>query len=60
MKKTELKCPVCGNIVDWFDVCQKCNWQNNGPDEKDDDLPGPNKMTLKEAKEAFKKGELIY
>lgn len=54
-----MKCPVCGSEVDMFDICDNCDWQNSGPKENEDDLRGPNKMTLKEAKQAYKKGEKI-
>ncbi|MBB6716260.1 CPCC family cysteine-rich protein [Clostridium gasigenes] len=54
-----MKCTVCSEEVDMFDICDNCGWQNNGPKEKEGDLQGPNKMTLKEAKQAFKKGEKI-
>ena len=53
-----MKCPVCGTEVDMFDICDNCNWQNSGSKENDD-LHGPNKMTLKEAKEAYQKGEKV-
>ncbi|WP_340850985.1 hypothetical protein [Ligilactobacillus salivarius] len=49
-------CPVCGRIVPLFDVCE-CNWENTGETNIDG---GPNKMTLKEAREAYKKGLKIY
>lgn len=54
-----MKCPVCGDVVDMFDICDNCNWQNNGPEEKESDLQGPNKMTLKEAREAYKEGKKV-
>lgn len=54
-----MMCPVCGAEVDMFDICEDCEWQNSGPDEKETDLRGPNKMTLKEAREAYKKGEKV-
>lgn len=54
-----MKCPVCGNEVDPYDICDNCDWQNNGPNEKETDLKGPNKMTLKEARTAYRKGEKI-
>lgn len=54
-----MRCPVCGAEVDWFDICDKCSYQNSGPEEKEGDLLGPNKMTLKEAKEAYKMGKKI-
>lgn len=54
-----MKCPVCKSEVDYFDICDNCGWQNNGPEEKESDLAGPNKMTLKQAKEAYKKGQEV-
>lgn len=54
-----MKCPVCGLEVDVFDICDNCDWQNSGPKENEDSLKGPNKMTLKEAREAYKKGEKV-
>lgn len=48
-----LNCPVCGNEVRDYDICDKCGWQNTGETNIDG---GPNKMTLEEAKEAYKKG----
>lgn len=51
--------PVCGEEVEMFDICENCNWQNNGPKEKETDLRGPNKMALKEAREAYKNGEKV-
>lgn len=54
-----MKCPVCGKEVDMFDICYNCNYQNSGPKEKEGDLQGPNKMTLREAREAYKRGEKI-
>lgn len=54
-----LKCPVCSEDVDFFDICERCGWQNSGPNEKDDAPRGPNKMYLWEAKEAYKNGEEV-
>lgn len=54
-----MKCPVCNSEVEIFDICDNCNYQNSGPDETLDWPAGPNKMTLREAKEAYKKGEKI-
>lgn len=54
-----MKCPVCGEEVDKFDICDNCNWHNSGSQEKETDLKGPNKMSLKEAKEAYKNGKEI-
>lgn len=54
-----MECPVCGEKVDIFDICDNCGYQNSGPKEKEGDPTGPNKMTLKEAREAYKKGEKV-
>lgn len=51
-----MNCPVCGHKVDIFDICDNCNYQNSGFKETENSPKGPNKMTLKEAKEAYKKG----
>ena len=45
--------PVCGNLVETYDICDVCNWQNTGAFNIDG---GPNKMTLAEAKEAYVNG----
>lgn len=54
-----MKCPVCSEEVDMFDICDNCEWQNNGPKELESDSSGPNIMTLKEAREAYKKDEKL-
>lgn len=55
----KLNCPVCGHKVDVFDICDHCGWHNSGQGEREDGPQGPNKMTLKEAREAYKKGEKV-
>ncbi|WP_410504267.1 CPCC family cysteine-rich protein [Ligilactobacillus salivarius] len=50
-------CPVCRTLTAVYDICDKCEWQNIGETNIDG---GPNKMTLKEAREAYKKGLRIY
>ncbi|MFL8713009.1 CPCC family cysteine-rich protein [Clostridioides sp. GD02377] len=52
-----MNCPVCGKDVDMFDICDNCNWQNSGP--KEANYKGPNKMSLKEAKEAYERGKKV-
>ncbi len=52
----KIDCPVCGESTDKFDICDNCGWQNSGPNEKETDLRGPNKMSLSEAKKAYKEG----
>lgn len=54
-----MKCSVCGEDVDMFDICDNCNYQNSGPKEKLDGTLGPNKITLREAVEAYKEGKKI-
>ena len=51
-----LFCPVCGNLVETYDVCEVCNWENTGLINIDF---GPNKMTLEEAIEAYKNGRKV-
>ncbi len=46
-------CPVCENLVETYDICDVCHWQNTGAFNIDG---GPNEMTLAEAKEAYAKG----
>ncbi len=50
-----IKCPVCGEQVEKFDICDNCDWQNNGEHETNEDLKGPNKTTLKEAIKKYNK-----
>ncbi|MER0122417.1 CPCC family cysteine-rich protein [Streptococcus sp. ZJ100] len=52
-----LHCPVCNNLVETYDICDTCKWQNTGETNIDG---GPNKMTLAEAKMAYKEGRPIY
>lgn len=54
-----IKCPVCGEEIELFDICDNCNYQNNGLNESLDETLGANKMILREAKEAYKKGKKI-
>jgi len=54
-----MKCPVCDHEVDDFDICDNCDWQNSGPQENENSLQGPNKMTLTQARESYKKGDKI-
>lgn len=53
-----MKCPVCDHEVDVFDICDNCKYQNSGPNEKLYAPLGGNKMTLKEAREAYKNRQL--
>lgn len=49
-----IDCPVCGNKVDFYEICTVCGYQNSGFKEKIGDPMGPNKVTLKEAIENYK------
>lgn len=49
-------CPVCGIMVEEHEICDECNWENTGRFNIDG---GPNKMTLTEAREAYKRGEKV-
>jgi len=55
----QIDCPVCGHNVEVFDICDHCGWQNSGLFEDEKSPQGPNKMTLKEAKEAYENGEKV-
>lgn len=51
-----VNCPVCGALVETYDICEKCGWQNTGETNIDG---GPNKMTLEQARKAYANGEKI-
>lgn len=51
-------CPVCGMIVEPEDICDNCGYENMRIDY-DDGMRGPNRMTLTEAREAYKRGEKV-
>ena len=59
-----IKCPVCGKYEfekeDDFDICPICSWENDGVQMVDPDYGGgANKMSLNQAREAWKKGEKV-
>lgn len=50
-------CPVCGKrMVEEFEICDECGWENTGIINIDGGL---NEMTLEEAREAYKNGEKV-
>ncbi len=55
-KDDKMHCPVCGNIVETYDVCEVCNWENTGFINIDG---GPNEMTLEEAIKAYRNGQPV-
>lgn len=54
MENHEIECPVCKNLVEKYDICDVCDWQNSGTDEDDYAPKGPNKLFLWEAKAQYK------
>lgn len=55
-----MRCPVCCHEVDYYEICEHCQYQNSGPNEDLDGPTGPNVMTLREARRAYRRGEEIY
>ena len=55
-------CACCGkSVVELFDMCEVCGWQyDNVQNSEPDYRGGANKMSLNEAKQAFKEGKEIY
>lgn len=58
------KCPVCGKFTFEFyndmDICPVCDWCNDALQEREPDYEGgANRMSLNEAKEAYKQGKQI-
>lgn len=49
-----IHCPVCGDLVETYDICDNCHWQNTGKVNIDG---GPNRMSLTEARAAYERGE---
>lgn len=59
-----IKCPVCGKYefenIDDYDVCPFCNWENDDYQRRyPDEDGGANRMSLNQAREAWKKGEKV-
>ena len=57
-----MKCPVCEkSVVGDFDVCPVCGWENDyGQRAFPNVREGANKMSLNEARKAWKEGKRIY
>ncbi len=47
-----IKCPVCGEDVEVFDICDNCGWENSGPINIDG---GANEKPLAEYKKEYEK-----
>ena len=55
------KCPVCDKYefeeINSYDVCEICGWEDDALQEKRPDYKGgANRMSLNEAREAYKNG----
>lgn len=55
------KCPVCGKHIfseeGSYEYCVVCGWQDDAVQEDDPEYDGgANRMSLNEAREAYKKG----
>ncbi|MBC3537734.1 CPCC family cysteine-rich protein [Megasphaera hominis] len=60
----ELVCPVCKQyyfeFTNDFDICPVCGWENDGvQNDMPDYKGGANKMSLNEAREAYKQGRKV-
>ena len=60
MEKEHL-CPVCGKYIfeseNDMDICDICDWCNDAVQEDNPDYEGgANRMSLNQAREAYKKG----
>jgi len=58
-------CPVCGKheyeTQGFFEICTVCGWEDDPYQVKhpDDKTDGANKMSLNEARAAYKRGEKV-
>lgn len=57
-------CPVCGKHIfpeeNSFDICPVCNWEDDADQEENpNEENGANRMSLNQAKEAWKNGEKV-
>lgn len=52
-------CPICGKykFLHEFDICPWCKWEHDMVQEEDPDYDGgANKMSLNQAREAYRRG----
>lgn len=52
-----IKCPVCGEPVYVFGICENCEWENSGDYNIDE---GAMVMTLEEGIRAYREGKPLY
>ena len=67
MVKNKIRCACCGSLeVPYGEeglgyICNICGWEKDGVQEdKPDYKGGANKMSLNEAKKAYKEGKKVY
>lgn len=55
------RCPVCNkHDLEAFDICPSCGWENDTVQLCDPDFSGgANRMSLNEAKKAYKEGKVV-
>lgn len=58
------KCPICGRYEfpddNSFDICPVCNWEDDADQEENpDEENGANRMSLNQAREAWKNGQKV-
>jgi hypothetical protein len=64
MEKSNKNCACCGSVSlppdTIFEICPICGWQDDGvQNDKPDYVGGANKMSLNQAKEAYKNGQKV-
>lgn len=56
---TPHKCPVCGKHTfsdeSSFEICPYCGWQDDGSDENDSDILGPNELKYSDFKARYER-----
>ena len=59
----KVKCPVCGKHYfderDDYDICPTCYWENDAFQVKYPDRSDANRMSLNEARKAYREGRQV-
>ncbi|MGN1013829.1 MAG: CPCC family cysteine-rich protein [Butyricicoccus sp.] len=56
----KIRCPVCGKtLLAEYDICDVCNWENDLLQLANPKLRGANRMTIEEAKTAYRSGKTV-
>ena len=57
---SKIPCPCCGKTeVEDFDICEECGWQNDHTETPGRERTGANRMSIEEAKEAYRNGQPV-